>query len=175
MLSRKAEALYWIGRYLERLHHVVRHELGRLQATGDLQPGELTADDVVDAVLLRAYREFVQHPPEGQVMRWLVRILRTHLAEEVARLQAWRLSTPVRIEADVPDTSPAQWVSTLGEETLDFHEPDEDLKVEDVIPDVRVPTPEQVAEARELRWCVDGALAGMPDLWRRALLHRRPA
>jgi RNA polymerase sigma factor (sigma-70 family) len=160
-----------IGRYLERLRHVVHHELARLEATGDLRPGELTTDDVVDAVLLRAYQEFVQNPPERKVMSWLVRIMRAHLADEVTRLGTWRLRTPVRTEADVPDTPPSEWVSTLGDETLDYHEPDEDLRIEDVIPDVRVPTPEQVVEARELRWCVEAALAGLPDLWRRALLH----
>jgi RNA polymerase sigma factor (sigma-70 family) len=161
-----------IGRYLPRLHHVVRHELARLQATGDVPADEPTADDVVDAVLLRAYREFIRNAPERKIMSWLLRLTREHLAVEVARLNAWRLRTPVRLEADAPDTPPAEWVSTLGDEILDSHEADEDLKVEDVIPDIRVPTPEQVAETRELRRCVNMALAGMPDVWRRALLHR---
>ena len=161
-----------IGQHLKPLYHVVRHELGYLQAVGDVLPSELSADEVVDAVLLRAYREFVKDPRERKVKSWLLGLAREHLRAEVARLNAWRARTPVRTEQDFPDTPPTEWVSTLGDETLDFHELDEDLKVEDVIPDIDAPTPEEHAETVELRWCVSTALAGMPAEWRRALLLR---
>jgi RNA polymerase sigma factor (sigma-70 family) len=123
-------------------------------------------------VLLRAYGEFVKDPRERRVKSWLLGLARERLGAEVARLKSWRARTPVRTDQDSPDTPPTEWVSTLGDETLDFHEPDEDLKVEDVIPDINVPTPEQHAEIRELRWCVGAALAGMPAEWRQALLLR---
>jgi len=47
-------------------------------------------------------------------------------------------------------------VSTLGDEILDFYQPDELLTLEDVIPDLEVSTPEQATE--ELRRCVRTAL-----------------
>src|SRR5207302_3621852 len=37
--------------HLERLNDFVRHELEYVVANGDLAPGELTPDDVVDATL----------------------------------------------------------------------------------------------------------------------------
>jgi DNA-directed RNA polymerase specialized sigma24 family protein len=63
-------------------------------------------------------------------------------------------------------------VSTLGDEILDFYEPDEDLKLEDIIPDLDAQSPEEEAARSELRQCVDVALAGLPREWRRALLLR---
>jgi RNA polymerase sigma factor (sigma-70 family) len=76
----------------------------------------------------------------------------------------------VHIEEDIPETSPTEEVSTLGDEILDFYQPDEDLKVEDIVPDIEVPTPEQIAETRELQRVVRELLGQMPEAWRRALL-----
>jgi DNA-directed RNA polymerase specialized sigma24 family protein len=78
----------------------------------------------------------------------------------------------VRLEDDVPETPPEEHVSRLGEEILEFYEPDEDLKIEDVLADLEVATPEEETEARDLQWCVDAALAGLPDQWRELLLLR---
>jgi len=49
---------------LDRLYELVRHQLAYFESAGDLMPGELTPEDVVDAVLLRAYHEFVKQPAE---------------------------------------------------------------------------------------------------------------
>ena len=98
----------------------------------------MTRDDVVDAVLLDAHRQFVKHPPDEWLGGWLVRLAREHLDGEVKRFASERQRTPTHIEDDVPETPPAEAVSTLGDEILDFYEPDEDLKLEDVIPDLEM-------------------------------------
>jgi RNA polymerase sigma-70 factor (ECF subfamily) len=46
------------------------------------------------------------------------------------------------------------------------------LKLEDLVPDLEMPTPADEAARRELRDCVRTALAGLPRDWRRALLAR---
>jgi RNA polymerase sigma factor (sigma-70 family) len=161
-----------VSRHLKALHHFVRHELRYLEAVGDLTPGTVTSDDVVDAVLLDAHRQFVKHPPDEWLGGWLVRLAREHLDSEVKRFASERRRMPTHIEDDVPETPPAEAVSTLGDEILDFYEPDEDLKVEDIIPDLDAQSPEEEAERSELRQCVDMALAGLPREWRRALLLR---
>jgi len=48
---------------------VVRHQLAYLESTGDLLPGELRPEDVIDSVLLRAYHEFVKSP---QAATWAI-------------------------------------------------------------------------------------------------------
>src|SRR2546429_8866445 len=87
-----------VNQHLKSLYHVVRHELGYLQAVGDVLPSELTPDEVVDAVLLRAYREFVKDPRERKVKSWLLELAPEHLRAEVARLKSWRARTEVRTE-----------------------------------------------------------------------------
>jgi hypothetical protein len=62
-------------------------------------------------------------------------------------------------------------VSTLGDETLDFYQFDEDLKMEDIIPDINMPAPEDIVANKELRRSVSLAIAGMPGRWREALLE----
>jgi RNA polymerase sigma factor (sigma-70 family) len=166
---RREQFLSIMSRHLQGLYHFVRHQLAYHEAVGNLLPGELTPEDVVDAVVVRAYREFVGHPPERKVKTWLLRLARGHLAAEVKRRTEER-ETTVHIEEDVPETPPWEWVSTLGEEILYFYEPDEDLKLEDLLPDLSVPTPEQEVERTELQRCMEAALAEMPREWRRVLL-----
>jgi RNA polymerase sigma factor (sigma-70 family) len=169
--SKRQRFFSLMGRHLSGLYHVVRHELAYREAVGDLLPGEVAIEDVVDAALLSAYRELVKEPPARRRGSWLIERARQYLAAEVKRSTAERKRT-LHIEEDVPETPPPQFVSTLGDEILDFHEPDEDLKFEDIVPDLKVPTPEQETEAAELRRCLDEALAGLPATWRRVMLLR---
>ena len=171
--QRNRELFFWlISQHLKNLYHFVRHQIAYFQASGDLLPGELTAEEVVDAVILRAYRAFAKNPREGKIKAWLIQLAREHLQAEVKRWKSWRNRTPARTGTDIPDVPPEEWVTTLGEERLDFYEPDEDLKLEDVLPDLELPTPEDEAETREVQACVSAALAGLPGEWRRALLLR---
>ena len=160
------------SQHLGDLYEFVRHQLAYFESVGDLLPGELTPDDVVDAVLLRAYREFVKEPAGREIRSWLIQLATSQLRSEVKRLKSDRGRT-IHIEEDIPETSPAEQVSTLGDEILEFYQPDEDLKLEDIFPDVEISTPEQMAAAKEeLLRCVNAALAGMPREWRRALRLR---
>ncbi len=101
----------------------------------------------------------------------MIRLALDQVDAEVTRLKTEHAGT-VRIEEDIPETPPEQEVSTLGDEILDFYQPDEDLKIEDVLPDLDALTPEDETEAKELRSLVRRALAEMPREWRRALLLR---
>jgi DNA-directed RNA polymerase specialized sigma24 family protein len=161
-----------VGQHLGRLGQVVRRELAYHDAIGDPQPGELDPEDVVDGVRLRAYREVVRIPPGRSMQRWLMGRARDQLRSQVSRRKLWHGRTPIRTEDDVPETPPTEVASTLGDEALDSHEPDEDLKVEDIVPDLELPTPENEAARRELQWCVPASLAGMPQAWRRILARR---
>ena len=100
---------------------------------------------------------------------WLTLLAIEHLNAEVKRRRAERART-ISIEQDVPETPPTEEVSTLGHEILDFYEPDEDLKLEDLVPDLDAPTPEQEAAWNELRRRAVAVLASMPSEWRRILL-----
>ena len=161
-----------VGPHLTRLSHVVRHLLRYHEATGDLRPGEVASEEVVDAVVVRAYRGFVRQSPQRPLKRWLVGLAREEVARETRRQKSWDSRAPVHTEDDVAETPPEEAVSRLGEEILEFYEPDQDLRVEDVVPDLDLVGPDQQAESDELRWSVDAALAGLPREWREiVLLH----
>ena len=157
-------------RHLKNLYNFVRREIAYHLVTGDLPPGEITAEDVVDATLLQAYREFVKDPPRREIRSWLIGLAVERVDAEVKRSKAERVG--VHIEEDIPETPPAEEVSTLGDEIMDFYQRDEDQKLEDVIPDMTAPTPEQVLESRELQRFINRTLGALPRVWRRAFaLH----
>ncbi|HXF74514.1 MAG TPA: sigma-70 family RNA polymerase sigma factor [Methylomirabilota bacterium] len=159
-------------RNLPRLYESVRHQLAYLESVGDLAKGELTAEDVVDAVILRAYGDFVRSPAAGDFGAWLAQLASEQLRVETERLKSERERT-VRIEEDTPETPPSEVVSTLGDEILEFYQPDEDLKLEDIFPDEQISTPEEfIAAKEELFKRVNAALAGMPREWRLTLRLR---
>jgi RNA polymerase sigma factor (sigma-70 family) len=159
-------------RNLARLYEWVRHQLAYLEAVGDLAKGELTAEEVVDTVILRAYGDFVRAPDARDLASWLVQLASEQLRIEIDRLKSEREQT-VRIEENVPETPPHEAVSTIGEEILEFYQPDEDLKLEDIFPDEEISTPEEFVAAKEdLLERVNAALAGMPREWRLTLRLR---
>ena len=158
-----------ISRELKGLYRFVRHQLAYAESVGDLVPGERNAEEIVDEVLLQAYREFVKEPDKREIGAWLIELAKKRIQADVKRSRTERNLT-VHIEEDIPETPPVEEVSTLGDEILDFYQPDEDLKLEDVFPDVDISTPEDfVAAEEELVQCVNAALAAMPKEWRHAL------
>ncbi|RMG54280.1 MAG: sigma-70 family RNA polymerase sigma factor [Acidobacteria bacterium] len=151
--------------HLEKLYNFVRREIAAYLATGDLAPGDLSAEDVVDAVVLTAFRSWDDRPARLEIDRWLLRLAIDHLAAEVKRINEERAVT-VHVEEDVPETPPEEEVVTLGDEIFDFYQPDEDLRLEDIVPDPYVPTPDQVLESRDLQRYINQTLAQLPRAWR---------
>jgi ribosomal subunit interface protein len=158
-----------VSPHLNKLYHLVRHVIRYSESMGELVRGELDPEDVTDATLVRAYKEYLKGYPQLDIRSWLIRIAMDVLDVEVNIRQLDRQQS-VHIEEDIPETAPTEEVSTLGEEILDFFQPDEALKLEDIVPDLDVPTPEQITEAKELQRLVRALLAQMPKEWRRALL-----
>jgi RNA polymerase sigma factor (sigma-70 family) len=157
--------------HLQRLYNFARREIAYHVANGDLVAGDPTTEDVVDEVVLRASRELARHPARGDVGNWLIELAIEQLEREIKRV-ASRRDRAVAIEEDIPETPPEVAVSTLGDEILDSYQPDEDLKVEDVIPDPSTLTPEEVTQSRDLQRVVRRIVAGLPRSWRQAfVLH----
>jgi RNA polymerase sigma factor (sigma-70 family) len=156
--------------YMDRLREFLRHQIAYFESAGELVPGELTTEEVLDAVLLRAAGELAQGHKEADIGSWLIQLANERLQVDIERLQAAR-DTMVHIEEDIPETSPEE--AMVGEEFFEFYQPEEDLKLEDIFPDQDISTPEDMAAAKEeLLRCVNAALAKMPREWRRALRLR---
>jgi len=151
------EAFFYLVRpHLEGLSDFVAHELAYAEAVGDLAAGELTVQDVVDEALLSAYREFIKDPARGELRSWLINLAMDRLDAEIHRLKGER-STAVPIGEDVPEQVP-------------IYQSDEDLRVEDIVPDIELPTSPYGAARRELRQCVRDGLLKMRKECRRLLV-----
>ncbi|MET0658790.1 MAG: sigma-70 family RNA polymerase sigma factor [Steroidobacteraceae bacterium] len=167
--QREREALFaQLGRYMNGLYRYARHLLRYYEAQEGLPRGQIEVEDIVDAAVLETYRELGKAKDDRDIRRLLMRNARRYVQTEVEQVDARRELT-ISKEDDVPETPPAEEVMRLGEDMFEFFEPEEDLKVEDVVPDLDVPTPEEVTDRIELQQCVDSALAGIPAEWRRAL------
>ena len=77
-----------INRHLKELYRFVRHQLAYSESVGDLIPGELSPEEVVDEVLLRAYREFVKNPTQREMRAWLLQLARKQLAAASQTLES---------------------------------------------------------------------------------------
>ncbi len=156
--------------HLKKLYNFVRREIAYFQATGDLLPGDVTARDVVDAVVLQGYREWRRRPADLPLDRWLIMLAMASLGSEILRRKAER-DNAVTIEAPAPPDA-AREVVTLGDEIYEFYQPDERLRLEDLVPDPYVPSPEDVMTSRELQRYLNQTLAQLPQQWRHAfVLH----
>jgi RNA polymerase sigma factor (sigma-70 family) len=166
-----------LNRYMNGLYRYARHLLRYYEALGDLPPGQIDVDDIVDTAVLGAYRELGKAgasrtlSKDEDLRKRLMRIARCYVQNEAGRMVA-RGEQTISKEEDVSQSSPEEEVTLQGEEIFEFFEPDEDLKVEDVVPDLDVPTPEQAVETAEWQQCVSSALDGMPAEWRQALTLR---
>ncbi|CAN0626727.1 RNA polymerase subunit sigma-28 [Burkholderia multivorans] len=152
---------------LPELKRFVERELAYLQARGDLAPGALAVDEVVDETLARACERLAQHPRKLEPRQWLYQIALDVLAEEVSRRQ----------------TDVGRWVSLEGRPPVQLREPHEDddeilfeywqpdevLRLEDATP-AADGTPEEELSAKETRRLVAALVADMPTSWRQALV-----
>ncbi|RQS63557.1 RNA polymerase subunit sigma-28 [Burkholderia sp. Bp8963] len=170
-LDERREAEFTLFRDLVRpllpaLQRFTQRQLARLQACGDLAPGDPVADEVIDEALARACEQLPQRPRRLEPLQWLYQITIDFLAEEVARRQrdAGRF---VSLESRVPIQSHE---AEEGEDEIVFEywQPDEVLRLEDLVP-APDETPEDAASAKEMRQLVNTLLADLPTPWRRAV------
>jgi RNA polymerase sigma factor (sigma-70 family) len=156
---------------LQRLYSFVRREIAASLAAGDLRRGEIKVEDVIDAVIERALSQADSRPANLDVNRWLLKLSLEYLDAEVARLKKERASG-VHIKEETPAGPFGEGVDTQTDEIFDFYQPDEDLRLEDLVPHPYVPSPEQVNESRDLQRYVNQTLAEMPQAWRRSFVLR---
>jgi RNA polymerase sigma factor (sigma-70 family) len=143
---------------LRPLLNFVRRRLRYHEALGELAPGELRAEDVVDAVLLEAVHSG-ERPAGVSTYPWLRRLARRVLGREIERARRHRrelsLERPLHpgpaaaSEGDLPP-----------------------LRLVDILPDPSAPIPDQVLEQAEFQRALARLLGQVPDSWREPfLLH----
>lgn len=150
-----------IEAHLDTLQRFARREIAARLASGEVLPGQVTPDDVVNAVIETAAREFPRRPKDLSLDRWLVQLVLDNMKKEVAR--AREMGGPLRLEE-------ASAVPGSAEGFFDFYQPDEVVKLEDLLPASEIPTPEQEIERWEFQRWINQTLSHLPSQWRLALV-----
>jgi RNA polymerase sigma-70 factor (ECF subfamily) len=145
--SRRERFLSLVDRYLGQLYNFVRREIAYCMADGQLPRDGIAVEDVVDEVIVRAWREFSEETAPRAFRARLIHLALEQLATEIRR---------AREEAGRVVLGPADVVETEDE----------------VLPLVDDLTPEQIAESREMGRFITRTLNSLPAEWRRVfVLH----
>jgi RNA polymerase sigma factor (sigma-70 family) len=152
---------------LKDLLRLARHEIVNMQIKGVLEPGELRPEEVVDEAVVRVFSRSTKKDLPKDIEWALTREI-IAVVEEFAEKLASERSATVSLEESVAITPPEEEVSTLGEEILYFYQPDEALKLEDVVADPTALTPQDVVEDAEVTHILYNYLNELPDSQRKA-------
>lgn len=140
--------------HLEKLENYLRREIFHLVIQGELPPGILEPQALVDDIYL-----FVTSRPEGKpsgltIEQWMFQVARTIMREHLEEIDKHREEPHMEEEAE----GQTQW----EDEDLDFYQPDESMHLEDLMRDGSVSNPEQLLERDETEALLQRAIAKLP-------------
>jgi RNA polymerase sigma factor (sigma-70 family) len=146
-----ADITSYVNVNLPRLQRFIQREIDYRESQGQLQPGQVAAEDVVGEAIANALSEQNESPERMKVEPWVHRL---------AMQAIGRLGLENREDGHVPleRTHGEQNVHAGDEARLQFHQPDEQLSEENVIPDQSANNPEELAARDELISLVETTL-----------------
>ncbi len=145
-----------LARYRDRLYGFIRRELRYYESLGLLEPGEVSALDILDDVFASALRGWQRRPTP--VLPWLYR-LALHRLRQVLRAARARPNRTVRLELPAPQYA---FPEELDEAWWEFYQPDDVVTWEDVLPDESAPPPDAMELRAETMQQVEALLNQLP-------------
>jgi DNA-directed RNA polymerase specialized sigma24 family protein len=133
-----------IAPYMGELLDAARRELRYRIALGDFGPDDLTAEELLGEVLIRAWNDRHRRPGSLAVRTWLLALLFRVAKSLAQRERRFRKMASISLEAPVPPEP----IYDDDEEFWEWYQPDEETRWEDVV-DAPVATPEAAAAADE--------------------------
>jgi RNA polymerase sigma factor (sigma-70 family) len=153
--------------YLSRLRRLARFERAHLWARRQVTSDYPSADDLMDEVLARAYRDpdLLKDPKyvESKLFRILVDVAKEEASHDLERRRT--ISMEIKPPREPTDRE-------IDETFYDWFQPDEVTKVEDIAAD-RSPNPEEVVMRNEMRQRFASIFASLPAAWCRAIILTR--
>jgi RNA polymerase sigma factor (sigma-70 family) len=143
----------YVNANLQRLERFVGRELRYREASGQIHPGQVTREEVIDEVIATALGDGEERPQPLSLERWLYR-LSLQAISDLAERNEEHLPRAVRLEQSARKPN----VRASSDSQLQYHQPDEMLHEEDVIADRRVWTPEDIASSDEILALVEATL-----------------
>lgn len=152
--NEKEEIARSINQSLDRLENYIRRELYREVLVENLPPGLIEPQAILDEVFVEASSSSGSKPDNWTVEQWLFQIARDKLQKRVEEVEACRDQPHVEEAAE----SLERWY----DEPLNFYQPDEVLKVGDLLPDSSS-TPEELLAQHEQEEQLQKAIAHLPE------------
>ncbi len=154
----------YVNANLPRLKRFVARELRYRENLAQLPPGQLSPEEVIDEAVATALGDSAEKPERLALEPWLYR-LAIRAIDELAQ-------APDEDAAAVPlEHSARQHRERASDEPqLQYHQPDEDIANRDIIPDLRLATPEASAASEEMINLVEAALLSAKPRDREAFL-----
>lgn len=149
-----------------RLGRFVERELFLRESASELQPGSLSAEDIVDEVAARALDDQLIKPDRMALEPWLYRLAIRIMDEFTSGL------TEDESDVHLQGLRRRRSERASDEPQLQFHQPDEAMTTESSIADDRAATPEEIAYTDEIVGLVQFAMRGARPRDREAfILH----
>ncbi|GAB4299570.1 MAG: hypothetical protein Kow0058_15300 [Roseovarius sp.] len=166
--ARRALFFKLIEDHLDAVYDQVRRELTYLEASGSVRAGDLSVRGLVDATILRGLARFENRPGEFSVGDWLRKLALETIAQEARQA---RRAIPEDAESlERSPQQPAEEPTEADQEMFEFYQPDDLLRLEDLVADDSAEDPQSGLERREAALAVHRALADLPALWRAVLV-----
>ncbi|RPJ60794.1 MAG: sigma-70 family RNA polymerase sigma factor [Acidobacteria bacterium] len=142
-----------INENLDKIHNYVRRELFHKALAHNIPPGILQPEAVVDEVFLLITSHVKAKPGDLSLEQWMYQVAR----EQIDR----RLDSIDRESARIEEST-SQGKPHWEDEALNFYQPDESLKLEDVLSDRTGGNPELLMEVEETEQELHKAIARLP-------------
>jgi DNA-directed RNA polymerase specialized sigma24 family protein/ribosome-associated translation inhibitor RaiA len=143
----------WVDVSLHRMVRFVERELRYREANGQIRPGSVAREEVIDETIATALSDGIEKPERLALEPWLFRLAMRCLDELAGRNAE---GAAVSLEQSARKVN----VEASDEAELQFHQPDEALAAQDNIPDRGTATPEEIACSDEMIAMVEAALRG---------------
>jgi RNA polymerase sigma factor (sigma-70 family) len=156
----------YVNLNFRRLKLFVERELFFRESSGQLQPGSLNCEEIVDEAVACALDDSIEKPDRMALEPWLYRLAIRAMDDFGSGLAA------EESEVHLQGVRRRRNERASDEPLLQFHQPDEAMTTESGIADARISTPEEIAYSDEMITLVQFALKGASRQDREAfILH----
>lgn len=144
-----------INSNLGKLENYIRRELYSQVVQMNLSPGLIEVAALVDEVFLEVSARAAEQPQDLSVEQWMFQLAHRKLKERLNDLQSHQEDLSVEETSEI--------VSQWDDETFNFFQPDESLRLEDLLVDESSTNPEELMESEEAEQLVHKLVARLSD------------
>ncbi len=141
-----------INENLDKIQNYVRRELFHQSLSENIPPGLIQAEALVDEIFLMVSTQERNKPESVSFDHWMYQVARDLIDKRISELD--------RESPHVEDLASVDYHSE--DEVFDFYQPDETLRLEDLLTDEHSRNPEELMEYEEAEAEIHKAIAKLP-------------